>query len=72
MSDNMELDFRVGDRVIRPDIDGPSGVIQNIRVETVKMSVKKDGQEQPGVAISVLWDNGTLSHFVPSALKKVS
>ena len=71
MDNSAELDFKVGDRVVRPDIDGPEGVIQNIRIETVKMSVKKDGQEQPGVAISVLWDNGTLSHFVPSALKKV-
>ena len=71
MNDSIELDFKVGDRVIRPDVDGPAGVIHNIRVETVKMSVKKDGQEQPGVAISVLWDNGTLSHFVPSALKKL-
>ena len=71
MDNNVELDFKIGDRVVRPDIDGPTGVIQNIRVETVKTSVKKDGQEQPGVAISVLWDNGTLSHFVPSALKKV-
>jgi hypothetical protein len=68
----VELDFKVGDRVIRPGVEGPAGVVQNIRIETIKDSIKKDGQEQPGVAISVLWDNGTLSHFVPSALLKIT
>ena len=69
--EKVEIEFKIGDRVFRPGIEGPAGVVKNIRIETVKDSIKKDGTEQPGVAISVLWDNGTISHFVPSALKKV-
>ena len=67
----IEVDFKPGDRVVRPDIVGPKGTVQNVRIESVRMSVKAEGAEAPGVAITVLWDNGTLSHFVPSALQKI-
>ena len=67
----IEVDFKPGDRVIRPGIDGPVGTVENVRIETVRTSVKAEGAEPPGVAVTVLWDNGTTSHFVPSALKKI-
>ena len=66
----MELDFQKGDRVKRSGTVGPMGTVQNIRVETVRQSIKVDGAEPPGIAVTVLWDNGTKSHFVPGALEK--
>ena len=39
-------------------------------IETVRQSIKESNQA-PGIAITVLWDNGTKSHFVPGALEKV-
>ena len=67
----IEVDFKPGDRVIRPDVVGPKGTVQNVRIESVRTSVKAEGAEPPGIAVTVLWDNGTLSHFVPSALQKI-
>ena len=66
----MELNFQKGDRVKRLGTGGPWGTVQNIRIETVRQSIKVDGAEPPGVAVTVLWDNGTKSHFVPGALEK--
>ena len=66
----VEVPFKPGDRVLRPGVDGPMGTVQNVRVETMRTSVKAEGAEPPGVAVTVLWDNGTLSHFVPDALRK--
>ncbi|MCC6933616.1 MAG: hypothetical protein IT292_10235 [Deltaproteobacteria bacterium] len=68
---NIEVAFKQGDRVTRPGVNGPVGTVQNVRIETVRASVKQEGAEPPGVAITVLWDNGTVSHFVPDALQKV-
>lgn len=66
-------EFKPGDRVIRADgVQGPEGTVQNIRVETVRSSLKPSISEAPGIAITVLWDNGTLSHFIPEGLKKIS
>lgn len=56
----------------RVETDGPFGTIKKIRVETVRQSIKEDATEPPGVTVTVLWDNGTLSHFVPAGLEKVS
>ena len=67
----VEVSFRPGDRVVRPGVEGPMGTVQNVRIETIRTSVKVEGAEPPGVAITVLWDNGTTSHFVPEALKKI-
>ena len=66
-----KLQFKTGDRVIRADMPGPAGTVQKLRIETTRTSVKADGAEPPGVTVTVLWDNGTLSHFVPDGLKKV-
>ena len=66
----MELNFQKGDRVKRFGTLGPLGTVQNIRVETVRQSIKVEAGEPPGVAVTVLWDNGTKSHFVPGALEK--
>lgn len=67
----MDYDFKAGDRVVRLDgVAGPMGTVQNIRTEVTRSSLKPDTSEPPGIAITVLWDNGTISHFVPEALKK--
>lgn len=66
----MELNLQKGDRVKRLGTMGPLGTVQNIRVETVRQSIKVEGGEPPGIAVTVLWDNGTKSHFVPGALEK--
>lgn len=63
--------FKPGDRVRRSGLEGPQGTIKKIRVETVRQSIKEDGNEPPGVTITVLWDNGTLSHFIPEGLENV-
>lgn len=68
MSDN----FSVGDRVRKSEGTGPLGTVQKVRIETVRTTLKEDGGEPPGVSVTVLWDNGTVSHFVPSTLKLVS
>lgn len=70
--------FEPGDRVIHIDevsgqaMPGPAGTVQNIRIETVRSSLKPKENEPLGIAITVLWDNGTVSHFVPESLKKIS
>ena len=64
------IDFNRGDRVKRFETEGPFGTVENIRIETVRQSIKESNQA-PGIAITVLWDNGTKSHFVPGALEKV-
>ena len=61
--------MKAGDRVKRVGHQGPSGVVQKVRVESVRTSLKEDGGEAPGVTVTVLWDNGTLSHFVPESLE---
>lgn len=67
----MDSSFKPGDRVKRADgLSGPVGTVQNIRVEVVRSSLKPSISEAPGVAITVLWDNGTVSHFVPDGLKR--
>lgn len=66
------IGMKVGDRVERLGSDGPKGTIKSVRVETVRTSLKQDGTEPPGVCITVLWDNGTMSHFVPEGLRVIS
>ena len=65
-----ELPFQTGDRVKKPDTEGPFGTVQKVRVETVRQSIKENNNEPPGVTVTVLWDNGTTSHFVPEGLDK--
>lgn len=73
----MNHPFEPGDRVVHIDqesgavLPGPSGTVQNIRIETVRSSLKPNENEPLGMAVTVLWDNGTLSHFVPESLRKV-
>ena len=64
--------FKVGDKVRQVGINGPEGIVSNVRVETVRNTVRVSGTEEPGVTVTVLWDNGTLSHFVPEGLEKIS
>jgi len=64
--------FEEGDLVRRSGGKGPQGRVQHIRVESVRSSLKEEGGEPPGTTVTVLWDNGTLSHFVPNGLEKIS
>lgn len=65
-----DIGFKTGDRVVRAETKGPLGTVQNVRIETVRTSIK-EGAEAPGVTVTVLWDNGTLSHFIPEGIEKV-
>lgn len=66
-----EVAFKAGDRVRRADGAGPLGTVERIRIETVRETIKVDDTEPPSVTVTVLWDNGTTSHFVPNGLAKV-
>ena len=63
----------VGDRVVRKGKPGVFGTVTDIHVETVRESLKEsqEGQEPPSVVITVVWDNGTISHFIPEGLEVV-
>jgi hypothetical protein len=65
----MDMKFKQGDRVVRAGIPGPKGTVQKIRIESIRNTIKEEGKEEPGVAVTVLWDNGTLSHFIPEGLE---
>ena len=66
-----KLPFEVGNRVKKVETKGPLGTVQKVRIETVRQSIKVEGNEPPGVTVTVLWDNGTVSHFVPETLELV-
>ena len=64
-----QIEFKSGDRVRRKETNGPDGTVKQIRVESIKQTMKSDDVEQPGVTVTVLWDNGTTSHFIPDGLE---
>jgi len=64
----IELKFKAGDRVVQANSPGPVGTVRNVRVETTRTSVQEKDREPLGVTVTVLWDNGTQSHFVPDGL----
>jgi hypothetical protein len=66
----MSEEFKTGDRVKRSGQGGALGTVQKVRVEIVRTTLKEDSNEPPGVTVTVLWDNGTLSHFVPEGLER--
>jgi hypothetical protein len=68
----MAVKFKAGDLVKRVGKVGPKGTVQKIRVETTRSSLKEESAEGPGITVTVLWDNGTVSHFVPDGLEKAS
>ncbi len=65
----IECQFKTGDRVKRRETEGPFGTVQKVRVETMRQSIKLDSSEPPGITVTVLWDNGSVSHFVPDGLE---
>lgn len=69
-TDKLNWPFKIGDRVRRSDNSGPLGTVQLIRQETARHSVKTNegDTESTGLTVTVLWDNGTTSHFVPEGL----
>lgn len=70
-AENKAVSYEIGDRVKRVDSEGPLGTIQKVRIETVRQSIKVVGGEPLGVTITVLWDNGTKSHFVPGGIERL-
>ena len=63
-----KVEFQVGDRVKRAEFTGPIGTVKQIREESIRRTIKKDETEEPAVTVTVIWDNGTESHFVPEGL----
>ncbi len=64
--------FKIGDRVSRIGVDGPKGVVSNIRVETAKDGIKKEKKDSNNITVTVMWDNGTESHFIEEGLKHIN
>lgn len=58
----------VSDRVRRKDRFGSRGTIQEIRAES---TISSASEQNRGLLVSVLWDNGTLSYFSPESLERV-
>ena len=67
--DEVEMKFKEGDRVRRIANTGPVGTVTKVRVERTRATVKDVNDEPPAITVSVLWDNGTFSHFVPDGLE---
>lgn len=67
----MSKEFKTGDRVRRVGSTGPLGTVDKVRQESVRTTIKQEPGDPPGVTVTVLWDNGTLSHFVPEGLDVV-
>jgi hypothetical protein len=61
--------FKQGDRVKRIGTEGPFGTVKQVRIESVRQSIRKEDGEPPGITVTVLWDSGTLSHFIPEGLE---
>lgn len=70
MTEEICCEFKVGDRVRQKDVSGPTGTVKSIRVETTRETLKQDDSEPKSLTVTVLWDNGTLSHFIPDGLTK--
>ena len=66
----MNTAFKSGDKVVRVGHEGPVGIVQKVRLETMRAGLKDPDEQSRSVTISVLWGNGTLSHFVPDGLEK--
>ena len=72
-SSSSNLSFVPGDRVRRKDVKGPIGTVQSVRTETATSAIGSGNakeSESPTETITVMWDNGTLSHFIPEGLEK--
>ncbi|MBL7662316.1 hypothetical protein JNK13_06140 [bacterium] len=67
----MSQKFNTNDKVVRKGTVGPIGVVTQIRVETQRATLK-ESEEGPSVTVTVLWNNGTLSHFTPDGLERLS
>ena len=68
---HVDVGFKAGDRVKKAGTSGPLGTVEKIRFETMRETIKIDETEPPSITVTVLWDNGTLSHFVPGGLEKI-
>ncbi len=64
-----ELNIKQGNRVLRTGTTGPKGTVKQIRVESIRQTMRTGEGDPLGVTVTVLWDNGTLGHFVPDGLE---
>ena len=60
-----ENKFKLSDRVKRVKGGGCVGTVKDLRAEI--STNRSDTRERP-IMVGVLWDNGTLSYFTPTAL----
>lgn len=67
--EDVEVSYKQGDRVKRAGTEGPQGTVKQVRIESVRQSIRNEQGDPPGITVTVLWDNGTLSHFVPDGLE---
>ncbi|HMO18311.1 MAG TPA: hypothetical protein PKA63_06320 [Oligoflexia bacterium] len=65
----IDVVFKQGDKVRRVGTEGPEGTVKQVRIESVRQSIRTEEGDPPGVTVTVLWANGTLSHFVPDGLE---
>ena len=63
-----EGSYKIGDRVVRSETTGPTGTVTKVRSDTGHASKRDREKDEKGTTIAVLWDNGTLSHFIPEGL----
>jgi hypothetical protein len=61
--------LKENDRVRRIGLPGCAGIVKQVRQETTASTVE---QKEDALLVTVLWDNGTISYFSPTALEVVS
>ena len=64
-----QINIKQGNRVLRTGTTGPKGTVKQIRVETTRQTMRTGETDPLGITVTVLWDNGTLGHFVPDGLQ---
>ncbi|RME57942.1 MAG: hypothetical protein D6780_07570 [Candidatus Dadabacteria bacterium] len=66
----LNIPFKVGDRVKKIRSRGCLGTVKEIREEATLTSTDKE-ERVKALMIAVEWDNGTYSYFTPEGLEKV-
>ena len=62
--------LKVNDRVKRVSVPGCTGIIKDIREETMVSAANVDNKDRSQM-VAVQWDNGTVSMFAPESLEVV-
>ena len=61
--------FEAGARVVRQGTAGPKGTVQKVRTDTVRSSIVNSKDMDRGTTVTVIWDNGTVSHYISGSLE---